>query len=351
MTQETTIPLAQELANLYSRDDDVRRVASDAGIPVSHLNLAGSPINDWHNVLQEATRRYRVTSIVNIASQQYPARASELHQALAGYQASTATLTGLTGATAPAQLWIGQHATAILTGVISSLIAAWLLGVLTNSALLQQLIVVPQFALLVLTPFLLRAGLTYINLTVSKVTLIVLSTLFILGEAALFSTLAAGRPLTLPTAEVLQSDIFIGKYLKGEEKCSTGEQLCHNLVKVTGEDIWIDKMEDGDLDKLHIRLSVQWDKRERVPDLFRNYRGTLYYRIDYKCNNRGETPRIEPPELVAYSLGPGRNALSWLIGFVEIPFILIGDQAIQENVEDITEKNGLPCTDHGNTQS
>ena len=61
---KTLANLRDVLAGLYPDVGDQQRIAVDAGIPVTHLRLNSTPINNWHEILQKAGARTRVGELI-----------------------------------------------------------------------------------------------------------------------------------------------------------------------------------------------------------------------------------------------------------------------------------------------
>lgn len=64
--------LRAKLVRLYPRENDARRVARDANVPLDHIDWNGSAVDFWFAVLDEAGKRGLVTAIEQVASEEYP---------------------------------------------------------------------------------------------------------------------------------------------------------------------------------------------------------------------------------------------------------------------------------------
>ncbi|MBA3534602.1 MAG: hypothetical protein H0T73_22010 [Ardenticatenales bacterium] len=71
-----TPALRDLLADIYPDPADARRVAQDAGLNLASLDLKQTPINIWHDILNEAQKQERVEAIITVAREQYPKRFS-----------------------------------------------------------------------------------------------------------------------------------------------------------------------------------------------------------------------------------------------------------------------------------
>jgi len=178
-----------------------------------------------------------------------------------------------------------------------------------------------EVTLLFLTPQILRHSFKKFGMRVSQLSWVLLSVLFIAGEAAFFSELAGGQVATLPSDGQVQTNIFAGADLKGEKQCNACYQ--HLWVRPEGDKIVIiDVYEPTQHKEAHVLLEVEWSKWERVPLLRRNYEGIVYYIVDEQCNAK----------LRDNAFKPGKIVLSWLIGFAEIPFLL-DDNGVRRAIE------------------
>jgi hypothetical protein len=73
MAYEKQSELRDLLAQLYPREDEARRVASDAGLPVGRIVFSSSAQTRWHNVLEEAAKtRWGVQAVRQVAAHEYP---------------------------------------------------------------------------------------------------------------------------------------------------------------------------------------------------------------------------------------------------------------------------------------
>ncbi|MEM7133541.1 MAG: AAA family ATPase [Chloroflexota bacterium] len=79
----------RQMRTLFSRffDDNasVRRIAMDAGLDISRLNLTGSPTNVWHGVMSEAEKHGKLASLVQVAVEEYPSSTEEFSELLRIY--------------------------------------------------------------------------------------------------------------------------------------------------------------------------------------------------------------------------------------------------------------------------
>jgi hypothetical protein len=64
----------QVLAALFTDRQRAQLLASDAGLDLSRIDLAGAPVVFWRNILDEAERQGRVDALLELAIKQVPAR-------------------------------------------------------------------------------------------------------------------------------------------------------------------------------------------------------------------------------------------------------------------------------------
>jgi hypothetical protein len=72
MPQDSAIRgLDQVLARLYPSEDDARRVVDLAGIPLAFVKFTGNAVVMWFAIIQEAAKRKRVGSLIDVALTDY----------------------------------------------------------------------------------------------------------------------------------------------------------------------------------------------------------------------------------------------------------------------------------------
>jgi hypothetical protein len=69
---KTLANLRDVLTGLYPDTEDQRRIAVDSGLPIAHLKLNSTPINNWHEILQKASTRNRVRDLIRVARKDDP---------------------------------------------------------------------------------------------------------------------------------------------------------------------------------------------------------------------------------------------------------------------------------------
>lgn len=81
--------LASALAEIYSDDASIRRLARESDLSLKQIAFDTRPINTWSSVLTEAQFQGKVDKIIEIAQKEYPA-APDLLAATAAYRAGRA---------------------------------------------------------------------------------------------------------------------------------------------------------------------------------------------------------------------------------------------------------------------
>ncbi|MEW5868130.1 MAG: effector-associated domain EAD1-containing protein [Chloroflexota bacterium] len=87
----TLTQLQSVLAELYPLDDDVHRLANQAGLPPAYIDFDGPAIQVWHNLLEQAQQRDRLQSLIEIVNHEYPEN-QPLAQAIQAYDPQAAAL-------------------------------------------------------------------------------------------------------------------------------------------------------------------------------------------------------------------------------------------------------------------
>ena len=210
--------------------------------------------------------------------------------------------------------------------------------VLSMNSSRAETVAVIEATLIFFTPLLIRHILRKYRIRIEKPFLVLLSALMVVGAAAFFSeTAGAGLP-NLPPDRPIQRDVFTGYDLMGSKGCATCFQ-----------NLWVrenTRFTKGGADssdrhpRLDMLLEVEWRRWGQFPLLERNYQGHIYYTVDYKCDaGRAD---VYGSRLIGYSLKPGKIALSWLIGFAEIPFLL-DDGMVNGKIESLAQERLRLC--------
>jgi hypothetical protein len=66
------LQLREKLASLIPDERDVRSLIGDAGLDHKYINLSGSPVSRWDEVLTEAKKHHKIDSILKLAIERYP---------------------------------------------------------------------------------------------------------------------------------------------------------------------------------------------------------------------------------------------------------------------------------------
>ena len=339
--------LQYELADLYFRDERIRGVAAEAGIPQNVLDLDGAPIADWHNVLREAANRDKVAALVAIASDEYPSKSDMLNSALKKHQEGVGTFSS---AMADFNRALAGNLRNIVISVVVAVISAWIMAGIDGFFLRREFVILLLFSVILFTPFALRATFTRFRISVGVVSFIVFSVLIMMGEAALFSEVAGGPSPDLADGETVE-----------EITISTGEPesiKSIQLAELTSEQVRLKATARNTLtikDKgvnavvkvqenkwaapfVFAQFDVIWDAKD--PGFHRNYKGRILLKYQYICNGgQPEFRRIE--ERVSFR--PGDDLRSWLVGFIQIPYLRDLDSDIRGKVQKILEDDNSLC--------
>jgi hypothetical protein len=81
--------LASALAEIYSDDASIRRLARESDLSLKQIAFDARAINTWSSILTEAQFQGKVETIIEIAQREYPA-ATDLLAAAAAYRAGRA---------------------------------------------------------------------------------------------------------------------------------------------------------------------------------------------------------------------------------------------------------------------
>ena len=64
--------LRDVLADLYPEEASARRVASDASLDADYIDMRGSAVSFWHEIIRHAVRKDRISLLVAVALREYP---------------------------------------------------------------------------------------------------------------------------------------------------------------------------------------------------------------------------------------------------------------------------------------
>ncbi|MCB0110306.1 MAG: hypothetical protein KDE53_30510, partial [Caldilineaceae bacterium] len=277
--------------------------------------------------------------LVKIAQENYPAKRSVLETALEQHQAGVgaweAALANLNRVFA-----MRFRETAI--SVIVAIITAWIMAGVDTFILQREFVILLCFFVIIMTPFLLRAGAVRFRLPMRRVGLVVVSALLMMGEAALFSEIVGGTPRAITAGERIDATPFVQRYLYGSAGCLE-RNSCKNQVKVKGQaqdaQVFVEARE-WEAPYIFVQLNVEWGAREEIPGLRRNYEGQMIFASQFKCTMEGAAPnklKLRELSLDNSALRPSRGVLSWIIGFIQIPYLSdeTATMTVRNNVENI----------------
>lgn len=335
--------LQYELANLYFRDERIRSVAVEAGIPQEVLDLDGAPISDWYNVLREAANRGMVADLVAIASNEYPKQADKLSAAIQKHQQGVGAFSSVL---AEFNRALSANLRQVLAGVLVAVITSWILTGTGSTFFRREFVLLLQFAVLLLTPFIVRAVFTRLRLAPRIPTLILVSVLFVLAEAALFSEMAGGVHRDRGKGEITGT-LMLEKLTPVESYgvspavfSGTLKSTPNNKVTVKGgaTEAAVTRLEP----LAYVQLDVEWDAKD--PWFHRNYEGTVFFIYQFQCNDGALGLELLDS---GASFHPRRDLRSWLVGFAQIPYLRDRDidieGAIERFVRDALQEQAPEC--------
>lgn len=235
----------------------------------------------------------------------------------------------------------------LLFSEIVTLIVAWVLAILTNSIFLIGLTIFLQFILVISSPIIVWVILKRTRIQINYLFKVLVCLLIASALAALFSTLTYSQPLEVPqTGIALNETSYTGEYLRGESDCRQKPKpdQCLTQIRIQGEQVYLVPKPNQSSKELHVLLDINWSKWEKFPTLPRNYQGRVHYVMSFECNfSNGESSvtNISSPIRVQYSMAPKSIVLSYLIGFIEIPFLFPLDNTVPHNIIKETRKQAM----------
>lgn len=205
-----------------------------------------------------------------------------------------------------------------------------------------------EVVLLVLTWALIWYGAQKYELKISKTSLALVTIVILLSQIALFSQASGhdGDLLRLDDrVDVKQEVCLRGKWQEdqdGNRRCVGGNQKVWSPWYEYVRDVDCEPPRPEDALCTQIQFKVFWLKWEDWPAgdeeslSARSYTGHVLYELDERCEAR----------LLDSSLKPGSKVPSWLVGFIEIPF-LAADADLRRGVETFVQKQVDVCSEAG----
>lgn len=320
--------LQYELAGLYFRDERIRSVAVEAGIPPEALDLDGAPVTDWHNVLTEAANRGNVADLVAIAIDEYPTRVEVLSAALAKHEGGVGSIASTI---AEFQRLLANNLRQVMIGIVITIATSWIVSSSGDTYFRREFVIFLQISVIALTPFVISATLTRFRISVSKIIQLGLIVLIMLIEAALFSEIASDRNFMLLDKETeravslselenlaideIETDVF---QRSADLRNDVLKSSSRNTVKVRsdGGKAVLSTVTMNPLIKADIE--VEWTAEEDLPGLTRNFIGKFILIYEYDCSEaKVSLQRIQ----TGASFHPGKDPRTWLVGFIQIPYL------------------------------
>lgn len=205
---------------------------------------------------------------------------------------------------------------AILVGLLTNAIGAWIVEFFNDQASVKQYKAISMLICILFTPIATKYLFKKLNLGLNTIASLSLVLVFMLVEATLFSVLPTKRVNLNQSIDLYPREI--SELLEGESiKENDFNQAWIRDAKVGG----VIKTSSLRPNELHLLFNdIEWNKYEKWRVIKRNYRGYIQYEIIYNTNCRGIL-EIES-KIIDYSFRPGRNILSFVIGFVETAYLV-----------------------------
>ncbi|NER26950.1 MAG: hypothetical protein F6J89_04780 [Symploca sp. SIO1C4] len=205
---------------------------------------------------------------------------------------------------------------AILVGLLTNAIGAWIVEFFNDQASVKQYKAISMLIFILFTPIASKYLFKKFNLGLNKIASLNLVLVFMLVEATLFSVLPTKRVNLNQYIDIYPreiSELLEGEYIK---KSNFNEAWIRD-AKVGG----VIKTSSLRPNELHLLFNdIEWNKYEKWRVIKRNYRGYIQYEIIYNTNCRG-TLEIES-KIIDYSFRPGKDILSFVIGFIETAYLV-----------------------------
>ncbi|MGD1699297.1 hypothetical protein [Dapis sp. BLCC M229] len=208
----------------------------------------------------------------------------------------------------------------IIAGILTNLITVSIVNYFQPGVVeIKQYKTISTAIFILITPIIFNYVLQKLNINLSKIELVTLISIIMLLESILFSA--------FPTQEININQNATpypeySEYFEGIELKRTP----YNEVKTHDAKIGILR------NQLHILLQVEWEKKEKMKGLKRNYGGYIYYQMD--ISDSPLTGRTEiTTKIINYSFRPARGVLSYIIGFIDTGYLIK-----RTNISDLTSK-------------
>ncbi|NEP42836.1 MAG: hypothetical protein F6K25_12485 [Okeania sp. SIO2G4] len=218
----------------------------------------------------------------------------------------------------------------IIAGILTNFITASIVNYFqTGAVAIKQYKTISTVIVVLVTPIFFNYFLQKLNISFSKIALVSWISITMLLEGILFSV--------IPTKEININQQDVGLYPK-YSKYFEGV----DLKRTPYNKVWT--LDDAKIgitkDKLHILLKVEWEKREKMKGLKRNYQGDIYYQMDISDSLlTGQTEM--KTKISSYSFRPGAGILSYIIGFIDTGYLIKTTNDFTSDIEEIVRENRI----------
>lgn len=213
------------------------------------------------------------------------------------------------------QLVLENVALAILVGLLTNAIGAWIAEFFNDQTSVKQYKALSMLVFMLFTLISSKYLLKKLNLVLNKIGSFFLVLLVVLLEGVFFSVLPTktANSDTINDSYPELSTLFEEEFIKKTD---------YNQARIIKAEVGgVIRRSPLRPNELHLLFSdIEWNKYENWRILKRNYRGHIKYEIYYKSNSSGSFD-IES-KMIDYSFRPGRGILSFIIGFIETEYLV-----------------------------
>lgn len=219
----------------------------------------------------------------------------------------------------------------ITLGIIASLLTNVIAALITNyfqtgAVAIKQYKTISTVIVVLVTPIFFNYLLHKLNINLSQIALVSWISIAMLLEAIFFSV--------IPTKEIninqsVEPYPEYSKYFEGVD-----------LKRTPYNQVWtLDDAKIGIFNnQLHILLKVEWERKEKMKGLKRNYQGYIYYQIDMDYSLPTGKTKMKT-KIISYSFRPGAGILSYIIGFIDTGYLIKTTNDFTSDVEKIVREN------------
>lgn len=217
----------------------------------------------------------------------------------------------------------------IIAGILTNFITALIVNYFQTGAIaIKQYKTISTVIVVLVTPIIFNYLLQKLNINLSQIALVSWISITMLLEAILFSV--------IPTKEINIKQFVelypeYSKYFEGVD-----------LKRTPYNQVWtLDDAKIGTIkNQLHILLKVEWEKKEKMKGLKRNYQGHIYYQMDISDSLLTGKTEMKT-KISSYSFRPGAGILSYIIGFIDTGYLIKTRNDFTSDIEEIVRENRI----------